>query len=157
MSWDETVDFLVVGSGGGGMTAAIRAHDLGASTLIVEKASVYGGSTAWSGGVVWVPDNPCMEELGLADSSAEGLQYLQRIAAGRSSTERLRAYVETAPRMMRYLAEHSWLRFLSIEDYPDYYSELPGGKLGGRSCEPREFDALQLGDEFKHQNLHAYN
>jgi len=154
MSWDETVDFLVVGAGGGGMTAAIRAHDLGAETLIVEKAPVYGGSTAWSGGVIWVPNNPCMGELELPDSADEGFSYLERITAGSSTPERLRTYVETAPRMMRYLAAHSWRRFQSIEDYPDYYPELPGGKLGGRSCEPQEFDALELGEEFKNQNLH---
>ncbi len=157
MSWDETVDFLVVGSGGGGMTAAIRAHDLGAETLVIEKAPVYGGSTAWSGGVIWVPNNPCMGELSQPDSADEGLTYLERITAGSSTRARLQTYVDTAPRMMGYLADHSWLRFQSIEDYPDYYPEQPGGKLGGRSCEPREFDALQLGEEFKHQNLHAYD
>jgi 3-oxosteroid 1-dehydrogenase len=155
-SWDETVDFLVVGSGGGGLTAAIRAHDLGASALVIEKAPVYGGSTAWSGGVIWVPNNLHMDALGIADSPEEGLQYLERITAGSSTPERLRAYVETAPRMMQYLAEHSWLRFQPIEDYPDYYPELPGGKLGGRSCEPCELDALKLGEEFRRQNLHDF-
>lgn len=156
MDWNKTVDFLVIGSGGGGMAAAIRAHDLGADTLIVEKAAVYGGSTAWSGGVIWVPDNLCMKEKGMADSAEEAMEYLEAITAGSSSTERLQAYVQTAPRMMEYLTHHTHLKFQTIEEYPDYYPELAGGKFGGRSCEPHEFNALLLGDEFKKQNLHSY-
>lgn len=155
--WNKTVDFLVVGSGGGGMTAAIRAHDLGADTLLIEKAAVYGGSTAWSGGVIWVPDNPDMIANGMPDSTEEALNYLRQITAESSSAERLQAYVETAPRMLKYLARHSHLRFKSIVDYPDYYPELSGGKFGGRSCEAVEFDALLLGNELHQQNLHAYS
>lgn len=156
MDWNKTVDFLVVGSGAGGMAAAIRAHDLGADTLIIEKASVYGGSTAWSGGVIWVPDNPCMKAKGMADSAAEAMEYLETITAGSSSSERLQAYVEAAPRMMEYFIQHTHLKFQTIEEYPDYYPELSGGKLGGRSCEPCVFEGLLLGDEFKNQNLHDY-
>ncbi len=151
MVWYDTVDFLVVGSGAAGMTAAIRAHDLGAKTLIIEKGEHYGGSTALSGGVVWVPDNPCMQRLEMEDSVEEGLEYLQRITEGVPSEARLRAYLETAPRMMRYLEEHSDLSFQSIEDYPDYYPESPGGKSGGRSCEPHELNGLELGPELENQ------
>jgi len=149
--WNETVDFLVVGSGAAGMTAAIRAHDLGAKTLIIEKGEQYGGSTALSGGVVWVPDNPCMQQLEMDDSAEEGFEYLQGITAGVPSEARLRAYLETAPRMMTYLEEFSDLKFQSIEDYPDYYPERPGGKCGGRSCEPIEFNAFLLGPELEKQ------
>jgi 3-oxosteroid 1-dehydrogenase len=152
-SWDRSVDFLVVGSGAAGMTAALRAHDLGAETLVIEKAPVYGGSTALSGGVVWVPDNPLMARAGIGDSAEEGLRYLEQVTAGSSTTERLRAYVETAPRMMSELEECSHVRFECVEDYPDYYPEAAGGKPGGRSCEPAVFDALQLGDEFGRMRL----
>ncbi len=146
-SWDHSVDFLVVGSGAAGMTAALRAHDLGGDTLVVEKSSLYGGSTALSGGVVWVPNNPLMARAGISDSAEEGLRYLEAVTAGSSSTEKLRAYVETAPRMMTNLAECSHVRFECVEDYPDYYPGEPGGKPGGRSCEPAVFDGLRLGDE----------
>jgi len=152
-TWDETVDWLVVGSGGGGMTAAIHAHDLGGTSLIIEKADVYGGSTALSGGVVWVPNNPLMRQAGMADSAEEGLQYLEAVTAGTSTAERLRAFVETAPRMMTYLAQHTHVRFETIPDYPDYYPEEAGGKQGGRSCEPVLFDALQLGEEFSRMRM----
>jgi 3-oxosteroid 1-dehydrogenase len=153
-SWDHEVDFLVVGSGGGGLAAGIRAHDLGASTLIVEKSDLYGGSTALSGGVVWVPANRYMARAGLADSREAGLRYLQKVTEGISSSERLQAYVEAAPRMLDYLAEHTHVLFESLADYPDYYPEEEGGARGGRSCEPLAFDARRLGSEFEHQRLH---
>ena len=76
-SWDTSVDFLVVGSGAAGMTAALRAHDLGGETLVIEKAAVFGGSTAVSGGVVWVPNNPLMARQGIRDSPAAALRYLE--------------------------------------------------------------------------------
>jgi 3-oxosteroid 1-dehydrogenase len=148
VSFDQSVDFLVVGSGAAGMTAAVRAHDLGGETLVIEKAPVFGGSTALSGGVVWVPDNPLMARAGIPDSPEEALRYLESVTAGSSTTERLRAYIETAPRMMAELDECSHVHFECVESYPDYYPEEPGGKPGGRSCEPAVFDALQLGDEF---------
>ncbi len=144
-SWDHSVDFLVIGSGAAGMTAALRARDLGADVLIAEKAPFFGGNTAISGGVIWVPNNPGMRELGLDDSPEEAIRYLEAIAEG-SSREKLLSYVETAPRMMEYLAENSHTRFECLPQYPDYYPELDGGKAGGRSCEPVLFDALSLGD-----------
>jgi 3-oxosteroid 1-dehydrogenase len=153
VSWDRSVDFLVVGSGAAGMTAALRAHDLGGETLVIEKAPVFGGSTALSGGVVWVPDNPLMARAGISDSTEEALRYLETVTAGSSNAARLRAYVETAPRMMTTLEECSHVRFECVEDYPDYYPEEAGGKPGGRSCEPAVFDALQLGDEFHRMRL----
>jgi 3-oxosteroid 1-dehydrogenase len=148
MTWDSSVDFLVVGSGAGGMTGALRAHDLGADVLLVEKASLYGGSTALSGGVVWVPNNPLMKECGLRDSMEDGLTYLEGVTQGSASRERLLAYLETAPRMMATLAESSAVRFQCLTEYPDYYPEAAGGRAGGRSCEPLTFDGLQLGEEF---------
>ena len=154
VSWDHSVDFVVVGSGAAGMTAAVRAHDLGGEALVVEKAPVFGGSTALSGGVVWVPNNPLMARAGIGDSAEEALRYLEAVTAGSSTTEKLRAYVETAPRMMATLAECSHVRFECVESYPDYYPEEAGGKPGGRSCEPAVFDALQLGDEFGRMRSH---
>lgn len=147
-SWDHSVDFLVVGSGAAGLTAALRAHDLGGEVLVVEKASLFGGNTAISGGVIWVPDNPSMRAAGIADSLEEGLCYLEAITDSSTTKEKLRAYLETAPRMIEYLAAHSHVRFECLPHYPDYYPELAGGKPGGRSCEPAFVDALKLGPEW---------
>jgi len=148
MTWDHSVDFLAVGSGAAGMTGALRACDLGAETLVVEKASLFGGTTALSGGVIWVPNNPCMEALGIPDSFDEGVRYLETVTNGSSTSEKIRTYLDNAPRMMKVLAESSHVRFVCIPSYPDYYAEIQGGKSGGRSCEPELFDALKLGDEF---------
>lgn len=147
MEWDEELDWLVVGSGAAGMTSALRAADLGARTLVVEKASCFGGSTAMSGGAIWVPANSAMAALGIPDSHEEGLRYLQHIVAGRVSLERLAAYVESAPRMVDYLAAHSHATFEPVPRYCDYYAEAPGGKPGARTMETAEFDALRLGAE----------
>jgi 3-oxosteroid 1-dehydrogenase len=152
-SWDRSVDFLVVGSGAAGMTAALRAHDLGGEVLVIEKSPLFGGSSALSGGVVWVPNNPLMAGAGISDSAEEGVRYLECVTAGSSTTEKLRAYVETAPEMMSTLAGCSHVRFECVEGYPDYYPEVEGGKQGGRSCEPELFDALQLGDELDRMRL----
>ncbi len=151
-SWNKSVDLLVVGSGAAGMAAALRAHDLGGDTLIIEKAPFYGGTTAISGGVVWVPNNPLMARLGISDSPEEALKYLETVTAGTSTTERLRSYVYTAQRMMSFMLENTRVKFECLTDYPDYYPEVEGGRPGGRSCETTTFDALQLGDEF--QRMH---
>jgi len=148
--WDESVDFLVVGSGAAGLTGAIVAHDGGARTLVVEKSKFYGGSTAISGGAVWVPDNHLMSDLNLLDSKEEALTYLETATQGTSSSERLNAYIGAAPEMVRYLEDHSRVRFEPVPEYPDYYPEAEGGKAGGRTIEPAIYDARALGKEFAH-------
>jgi 3-oxosteroid 1-dehydrogenase len=147
-SWDHTVDLLVVGSGAGAMTTALCAHDRGASTLLIEKSDRYGGSSAMSGGALWVPTNRLMADAGVPDSSEEALEYLKTITRGEVPEERLRAYLDTAPAMLDYLLENSRLRVQAMLTYTDYYPELPGGKPGGRSVEPEHFDAKLLGEEF---------
>ncbi|MCB1632810.1 MAG: FAD-dependent oxidoreductase, partial [Pseudomonadales bacterium] len=114
MTWDKEVDWLVVGSGAAGMTAALRAVDLGARVLVVEKSSRFGGSTAMSGGAIWVPANAGMAGFGVPDSHAEGLRYLEHITAGRVPTARLAAYVDAASRMVEYLAIHSHVVFEAV-------------------------------------------
>jgi 3-oxosteroid 1-dehydrogenase len=146
-NWDEETDFLVVGSGAGAMTAALTAHDLGASTLIIEKSSHYGGASAMSGGTIWVPANQHMLAAGIDDSPEQGFEYLKQVVKG-VCDKRLRAYVDKIPEMVKYLHEHSDLQFTSLLKYPDYYPDQPGAQLGGRSIEPEPFNGLLLGDEF---------
>ncbi len=153
MTWDEEVDWLVVGSGAAGMTSALRAADLGARTLLIEKSGRFGGSTAMSGGAIWVPANPGMAALGIPDSREDGLRYLEHIVAGRVPPERLAAYVETAPRMVEYLATRSHVVFEPVPTYCDYYAEAPGGKPGARTIEPPEFEAMRLGAERMRQRF----
>lgn len=143
--WDHTTDVLVVGSGGGGMTAALVAQDHGADVLVIEKGTAYGGSTAMSGGAVWVPLNHLMKEAGLDDSSDEAFAYLKTITGGNVSEARLRAYVDAAPEMVSYLEQHSHVRFQIVPGYSDYYPAIPGSRAGGRTLEPVPFNARRLG------------
>ena len=144
--WDHITDVLVVGSGGGGMTAALTARDRGADALVIEKSGLYGGSTAMSGGAIWIPNNHLMKKAGLPDSPEEALTYLKAVTAGKVSDDRLRAYVKTAPEMVSYLEEKSHVRFQIVPGYSDYYPGLAGGKPGGgRTIEAVPFDARKLG------------
>lgn len=146
--WDHEVDVLIVGSGAGAMTTAICAHDRGLSTLLIEKSSVYGGSSAMSGGSLWIPNNHLMEAAGVRDSSEAALSYLQEITRGQVPQDKLAAYVEHAPRMLREMEDRAGLRMQAMLTYPDYYPEASGGLPGGRSVEPERFDAAMLGEEF---------
>jgi len=149
VDWDHSVDVLVMGSGGAGQCAAVRAHDLGLEVLIVEKGEEWGGSTAMSAGAVWLPDNRAMHELGLDDSEDDGVKYLKHLTGGTIPEERLRTFIREGNRMVDYLAARTHVRFDSLEFYPDYVPEDPGGRLGGRSLDPVPFDGNELGEEFR--------
>ncbi len=149
--WDIEVDWLVVGSGAAGMTSALIAHDLSARTLIIEKSGLYGGSTALSGGALWIPDNPLMRRLGIEDSREEALHYLEGITEGLTSRTRLDAYLDGANALVEYLEAKTQVKFTCLTEYPDYYPESAGGRPGARTIEPQAFDAMELGDEYAHQ------
>jgi 3-oxosteroid 1-dehydrogenase len=146
--WDHTVDLLIVGSGAGAMTTAICAHDRGGRPLLIEKTDLYGGSSAMSGGSLWIPNNHYMAASGVTDTPAEAFAYLRGVTQGSVPEEKLRVYVDTAPVMLRYLTDHTRLQMQAMLTYADYYPETPGGKPGGRSVEAAHFDARLLGEEF---------
>ncbi|MCO4747974.1 MAG: FAD-binding protein [Proteobacteria bacterium] len=150
MSFDHAVDFLVIGTGAAGMAGALRAESLGLETLLVEASDKVGGSTAISGGVVWIPNNPQLPSRGIDDSREDSLAYLKHITKGEVPDDRLEAYVDESVRMLAWLEEHTEFKLDSLESYADYYAEAPGGKPGGRSMEPVPFDATKLGaDHFR--------
>lgn len=138
------VDFLVVGSGVGAMSAAITAHDLGARVLMVEKSPRYGGSSAMSGGGLWIPNNHLMAAAGFSDTPEEAWEYMKGCVGDDVSDARQRAYLENAPQAIRYLCERTHLRMHVVPDYADYYQHIPGAKEGGRCLEASPFDARQL-------------
>lgn len=144
-NWDLMVDFLVVGSGGGGMAAAITASDHGLKSLVIEKSEYYGGTTAISGGVIWIPNNHHMKEVGINDSQEEGYRYLKQLTAGEVSDKRLRAYVQEGPEMLKYMERNTLVKYASAPSYTDYYPELDGGKTGGRSLDPDPYSRRKLG------------
>jgi 3-oxosteroid 1-dehydrogenase len=146
--WDHTVDLLIIGSGAGAMTAAITAYDRGGDALLIEKSDRYGGSSAMSGGGLWVPNNHLMAGVGIPDSPAEAQRYLEAVTAGAVPEERLRAYLETAPELVKYLTEHTHVELEALPEYADYYPRFEGSKPGGRALDPKNFDARFLGDDF---------
>ncbi|OCA89248.1 FAD-dependent oxidoreductase [Pradoshia sp. D12] len=147
MNWDEEYDVIVVGSGAGGLVAAITSAYGGLRTAIIEKGSVWGGSSALSGGGLWIPNNHVSKNAGLQDSEEEALTYMQEIIedTGPASTyERKEAYVKNGHRMVKFL-EDLGMKWVAGSLYPDYYPERPGGKIG-RSIEAEIVDARLLAE-----------
>ncbi|MEH6569379.1 MAG: FAD-binding protein [Halioglobus sp.] len=141
------VDWLVAGSGAAGMTGAVVAGQMGGKVLLVEKESVYGGTTAKSGGVAWIPGNHRQAEKGISDSVEEGLQYLKGLIGDSVSEARLAAYARRAPEMLRFMMRHSHIDYTPLPHYMDYYEHVPGYKPGGRSMDSAPFNLRKLGSE----------
>jgi succinate dehydrogenase/fumarate reductase flavoprotein subunit len=146
-SWDRTVDVVIVGSGGAALTAATLAHDGGAEVLVIEKASMLGGTTAVSGGGVWLPGNHVMRAAGIDDSREAALAYVRHLAGDRApDPDLLEVFVDTAPEVLRYLEDNTPLS-THIQPLPDYYWpwNFPGTiTQPGRTVEA---DPYAVGDE----------
>jgi len=148
----ETVDVVVVGAGAAGMAAALTAASKGLTTVLVEKSPYWGGSTSRSGGGVWIPNNSVLRRDGVEDTVDAARTYVHAIIGEHAPAERIDAYIDRGPEALDYLMAHSPLELEWVKNYSDYYPEAPGGRLGGRSVEPKPFDARRLGDDLK--NLH---
>ena len=135
---DVSVDVLVVGSGNGALTAALCAYEMGAKdVLVVEKSALYGGTSATSGGGIWIPCSRPAQEAGAKDSYAEALQYVQgSTPAGAVPLAMQETYLKEGPKMLDFLQARTRVRYESLAHYPDYWSNLPGAKHGHRSLEP---------------------
>ncbi len=151
MSAEEAeFDLVVVGSGGAGMTAALTAALNGLSTVVLEKTEYFGGSTARSGGGVWIPQNAALRKARRPDTPEQAAAYLAHVA-GESVPESLRAaYLKHGPAMFDLVLASTPVRFEWVPNYSDYYPEAPGGQPGGRSVEPALLDARLLGAELAH-------
>jgi 3-oxosteroid 1-dehydrogenase len=145
-------DVVVVGAGGAGMTAALAAARSGLDTVLVEKSSYFGGSTARSGGGVWIPGNYALQEAGQAAPGDldEAKRYLDAIVGDVVPKVRRDTYLDRGPEVMEFLRENTPVRFTWVPDYADYLPEQPGGRAAGRSVEPVPMDARFLGDELDH-------
>jgi 3-oxosteroid 1-dehydrogenase len=146
---DETFDFVVVGSGGGSMCSALVMRAAGKSVLILEKTPLIGGTTARSGGVMWIPNNCFMAEAGVEDSFDKAMTYLQA-TAGRSenapgaSLARLQAYAREGSTMVEFLVAQG-IRLARVSYWPDYYDERPGSSEAGRTVVAELFNLNELG------------
>lgn len=146
-SVNDAWDAVVIGAGAGGMTAACIAASAGCSVLLLEQSSVVGGTTAISGGMVWLPANHKTAEAGRPDSVEAARTYLAATVPGKRR-EKLEAFLTQADAALRDLEVKTSLRFQPVLTYPDYYPDLPGGTAGGRVLEPVPFDGSQLGRAF---------
>lgn len=143
----DVVDVVVVGAGGAGMTAALASAKNGLDTILIEKSAYFGGSTARSGGGVWMPGNYALKAAGQADAPAESKRYLDSIVGDVVPKVRRDTYIDRGPEVLEFIRDHTPLRFTWVPDYADYHPESPGGRPAGRSCEPIPLDARFLGDE----------
>ncbi|HME79522.1 MAG TPA: FAD-dependent oxidoreductase, partial [Mycobacterium sp.] len=143
----QEFDVVVVGSGGAGMVAALAAAHRGLSTIVIEKAAHYGGSTARSGGGVWIPNNEVLERDGVRDTAEAAHTYLHGIIGDIVEPERIDTYLERGPEMLSFVLKHTPLKMCWVPAYSDYYPEAPGGRPAGRSIEPKPFNANNLGPD----------
>ncbi|KHK89095.1 FAD-dependent oxidoreductase [Novosphingobium malaysiense] len=146
-------DLVIVGSGGGSMAAALVAKDLGKSVVILEKLDQVGGSTSFSGGVWWVPNNSLLKQAGIHDSFEKSREYFNSVVTYEGpgvTPERRDAFLKAAPRMMDYLIGKGMKVRRPTDDWPDYYDDRPGGLPEGRSVMPQAFDINTLGEWKNH-------
>ncbi len=145
--WDLEVDFVSIGSGLGGLTAAITAHDLGYEAVVLEKAPKLGGVSAYSGGEVWLPNNHKMKEDGILDSDEEGMKYFAFLSNGYGDKTMLKRMYEAAHQALPYLEEEAGVKWRTIPDFPDYYyPRAPGTAAQGRYLEVEFFEGSELGE-----------
>ncbi|MEU2033675.1 3-oxosteroid 1-dehydrogenase [Nocardia amamiensis] len=153
MTQEFEFDVVVVGSGAAGMTAALTAAYRGLSVTVIEKSRSFGGSTARSGGGIWIPNNPVLQREGVPDSPELARTYLEAVVGERVPEARQRAFLDRGPEMMRYLGARSkYWEFRYDRGYSDYHPEFPGGLSQGRSIEPAPLDGRLLGAD-----LHKIN
>ncbi len=147
--FDETVDFVVVGSGAASFGSALTMQAQGKSVVILEKSELVGGTTARSGGVMWIPDNGFLKRDGIPDSFEQASTYLNALCepitdAPASTAERRQRFLQQAPRMLDFLMQQG-IELERASYWPDYYDELPGAVQAGRSVMAKPFDIKQLG------------
>lgn len=143
---DEDCDVIVLGSGSAGLAAALAAHESGARVRVIERFDRIGGTSAVSGGVIWVANNPRQQAAGLADSSEEALDYFAALDHGDIRRDLIEAFVYAGPAALAFLEGIDALRVSVLPGYPDYYLDRPGAKPeGGRALDHDLFALPELG------------
>lgn len=149
MALRASYDVLVAGAGAGGLTAALAASSRGATVAVLERGAKFGGSSALSGGQLWIPNNRLARDAGVDDSREAALRYLTRLARGRAGKGFIEAFVDSSPRALDFLIGASPLRPALRENEPDYLPEWDGALKGGRTLDPGLFDGETLGKEYR--------
>lgn len=138
-------DVLVIGSGAGGLSAAVTAAHLGMRVIVAEKDPQYGGTTAWSGGWMWIPRNPLAVEAGIEEDIDKPLSYLRHELGDKFDEARARIFLENGPRMVDFFRRKTTLQFIDGNLIPDFHGHTPDAATGGRSVCAAPFDGRRLG------------
>lgn len=141
-------DLLVVGSGAAGFSAALTASHAGLEVLMVEKEKQFGGTTAYSAGVIWIPGNRHGKALGIPDSKEQALTYLQHEAGNRLNLELANAFLDNCNPAVEFIENNTHVRYEAVPIWADYHPTKPGAAQGGRSLLPLPFDGRRLGRRF---------
>jgi succinate dehydrogenase/fumarate reductase flavoprotein subunit len=147
-SWDREVDLLVFGAGCGGMTAALVGASEGLKVLLCEKTPQVGGTTATSGGTIWVPGSSQSKSSARPSDIESARQYLESEVGAFGGAHLRDAFLAAGGAALDYLEKNSEVKFRVNNPYPDYHPERPAGTLGGRALSPLEFDGRKLGADF---------
>ena len=152
-NWDKEVDILVVGSGAGGMLSALVGNANHADVLVIEKAKLWGGTSATSGAGIWIPGSDVAKEAGFEDNLDDAFTYLRALSADNVPDENIRAYVDNAAPMLRWLMANTPVQYMAFP-YPDYHAENPGGSVQGfRTHLPLPLDGKPLGEDVRTQRF----
>ncbi len=139
-------DALVVGTGAAGLSAAVTAGHRGLKVLIVEKEPRFGGTTARSGGWLWIPGTSLAKAWGIVESPDPARTYLRHEAGNSFDADRVDAFLTEGPEAVDFFTTRTAVRFDMPLTFPDYHAEAPGGAQGGRSMVTRPFDGRELGE-----------
>jgi len=142
-------DVLVAGSGAGGLAAAVTARRHGLEVIVAEKEPLYGGTTARSGGWLWIPNHPMQAAIGIKDSLEEASTYLLHETGEKYDPERVNAFLTAGPRMVEFFTRETAVQFDPSATFSDYHPDAPGGRPGGRSIVARAYDGRELGRMLK--------
>jgi len=142
-------DVLVVGAGAAGMATAVTAASQGLKVLVVEKEPRFGGTTARSGGWVWIPGTRLATEQGIHEPPGAALEYLKHETTTHFDAARVGAFLEMGPKAIDFFTRNTSVQFDMPALFPDYHAEAPGGMQGGRSMVARPFDGRELGERIK--------
>ncbi len=144
--WDEQVDLLILGTGAGGLSAAVTGANEGLSVLVLEKTEFLGGTTAYSAGTCWIPNNQFQRATGIIDDAEVASGYLDALVGDKAPRKVRQSYLANGSKAIDYL-DSLGVRFWHSKTVVDYHPEIPGASLGGRALEPQTFDGRQLGKE----------